>query len=317
MKFEVENLSSGQADCFFIHMENDRKDTCTILVDGNRQGQIKAMSTIVAKIARLEKLDYIVVTHVDNDHLGGILSLFQIYNTTSVIRNQLKDTIIIYNFVSYGEISYKQAEIFDGLLHDRKVIKSFSNQYENRASMLKLLPLPVGKILYSSRRNENNAYLIFLGPDRAGANEVACDYQRCKLTGASSDEVIVNKNSITFLLEFAGKRVLFLGDAYLADVDETLDLIERPGKPLEISLIKVPHHGAKDNNTQIGEFAQKHQCGKFIITAGAAWDKKHPAAEIVEQLYRIKADIYTEVDLSMIDSNYKYIHKTDRRISIL
>lgn len=317
MKFEVENLSCGQADCFLINIENYLGDTCTILVDGNRQGKANLLNTIVPRISNMEKLDYIVVTHVDNDHLGGILSLFQFNADTSSIQRQLKDTIIIYNFVSQGEISYRQARSLEELLHGRRVINSFSIDYDNRNSMLKLLHPTRRNILKSTKEREKNAYLTFLGPDKAGANAVARDYQRCKLTGASSNEEIINKNSITFLLEFAGKRMLFLGDAYLTDTVEVISNIEGTGAPLKITLIKVAHHGAKDNNALIGEFAQKHQCRKFIITGSVDWNKKHPAKEVLEQLYPLKPEIYTDVNLLTIDTKYYNMQKTEKIINIL
>lgn len=312
MKFTIENLSSGQADCFLINLENDLYDKCTILVDGNREGsKTVSFMAMVNRIASLEKLDYIVITHVDNDHLGGILSLFKKEpGITPDISQQLKDTIIIYNYVAHGEISYKQARILENLIHDRKVINSFSQKYENNRSMLKFLPLSIRKILEFTPQREQNAYFTFLGPNNAGANAVMMDYNRCYWEGSTPNSELINKNSITFLLEFAGKRVLFSGDAFLSDVETALCNIEDPKNPLKIDLIKIPHHGAKDNNSAIGYFSKKHKCIHFLLTAKTPRAKDHPDEIVIQQLYLNNprdTKIYTELDLTCINTKYKYI----------
>ena len=318
MIFTIENLSCGQADCFLIYLENDLYDKCTILVDGNREGsKTVAFRTMVNKNASLESLDYIVVTHVDNDHLGGILSLFKKEpGMTPDISKQLKDTIIIYNYVAQGDISYKQAGILEDLIHGRKVINSFSQKYENNHSMLKFLPLSIRRILEFTPQRKQNAYFTFLGPNKAGADSVVMDYNHWYLRGGKQNSELINKNSITFLLEFAGKRVLFLGDALLSDVETALYNIEDPKNPLKIDLIKIPHHGAKENNFSIGNFSKKHQCTHFILTAKTPWNKDHPADNVIGQLYQNNprgTKIYTELDLTCIDMKYKYISENNAK----
>ncbi|MDE7021509.1 MAG: MBL fold metallo-hydrolase, partial [Lachnospiraceae bacterium] len=91
MIFKIKNLSDNQADCFIIILEHkDRK--ISILVDGNREG-MKSCQMLHEEISKLEQLDYIVVSHIDNDHLGGILK----YLESGIGKEKLSQTKIIYN----------------------------------------------------------------------------------------------------------------------------------------------------------------------------------------------------------------------------
>lgn len=70
VQFKIKNLSVEQADCFLILLENIKVDSCNILVDGNREGKNSVSFLNMKKeIEKLNKLDYIIVTHVDNDHI--------------------------------------------------------------------------------------------------------------------------------------------------------------------------------------------------------------------------------------------------------
>lgn len=322
MEFIVENLSCGQADCFLISLENELGDTCTILVDGNRQGKkSRSLENIIARIEKLDKLDYIIVTHVDNDHLGGILSLFQYFKKDRKdIAQKLEETIIVYNCISQGLISYRQAREFERLICDRKVIGSYCNRYDNSGSMLKLLQVPLRKILSITAEKNRNAYLTFLGPNRAGVNAVANDYLQYYDDGTKPDAVLINKNSIAFLLEFGGKKVLFTGDAFLTDVQNLLLSIEDEHNPIKIDLMKIPHHGAEKYNVGIGEFVRKHQCTQIILTAAETWDNKHPAESVMKELSSALSGagrIYTEADLTQIKDEYGRLQNGDSKIIIV
>jgi beta-lactamase superfamily II metal-dependent hydrolase len=300
VQFKIKNLSVEQADCFLILLENIKGDSCNILVDGNREGKNSvSIQNMKKEIDKLNKLDYIIVTHVDNDHIGGILSLIQEYSTRKC--NQLLDTTIIYNFITKDTISYSQAKTFEDLVNDRQVIQSFKETYEKKHCLLKIFNISERRIattIYVNR--DKNAYLTFITPDKTGIDAVIKDYKAIKnKIKTTPNGSLINKNSISFLLEFGGSSILFLGDTYWKDVEPIVDSI----KNLEnINLIKVPHHGAGKNNEGIVEWSSKMHCKKFIITGKDNWDKKHPDEKFMEELnevYGKNVEIYSKTDLQI------------------
>ncbi|WBW98848.1 ComEC/Rec2 family competence protein [Oceanirhabdus sp. W0125-5] len=325
MKFEIELLSKGQADCFLVMIANDQGDECNILIDGNREGKKSdSFKKIVERIAKLEKLDCIVVTHIDNDHLGGILSLFDCSKgAASCINKQLKECIIVYNNVTKKFISYKQAERFEKLIRTKKVINSFSHKYQNGDRMLHFLSKDKRRIFLYDESKERNVYVTFLNPDKAGAREVNNDYKKYKYEGKKGNAKLINKNSIVLIIEYQGKSVLFTGDAYSGKIENAIEELRKNELPYpinKIDIIKVPHHGAEEYNENLASFSEKVECDKLIITGRSIWDKKHPSKELLEKLYKSlssKLEIYTEVELGSIDPKFKGIQSDSKKIKLL
>ncbi len=64
------------------------------------------------------------------------------------------------------------------------------------------------------------------------------------------DRSPTNGSSITFLIEFAGKKLLFLGDAIPSQVEDQLKKVLVDSEfPLHVDVLKVAHHGAWSNNS--------------------------------------------------------------------
>ena len=91
------------------------------------------------------------------------------------------------------------------------------------------------------------------------------------------DESIVNRSSISFILEHNNKKYLFLGDAV---IDETvLKNIENVvGSKYHFSAIKLPHHGSRYNITH--DFIRRYTADEYFCLTNS---KKygHPDLEVL------------------------------------
>lgn len=77
-EYRITMLDSAEGDCFFLEFCFDSMDY-TILMD---TGPGKCWSTSLKPlldqlIAKKEKINVLVITHIDNDHIGGAIRLFQ------------------------------------------------------------------------------------------------------------------------------------------------------------------------------------------------------------------------------------------------
>lgn len=287
MVVRIKNLSEGQADCFLIIIENNSRQI-SILLDGNRES-ISNSQNLEKEISSLNALDYIIVTHIDNDHIGGILKLLE----TGGCKEKLAETKIIYNFVTQRNISFKQADRFEKIIKGRRVIKSYTNNYESD-DFLFFLTKEDRKIC-NDIESSKKAFITFLSPTMENANKVWENFA----CGQDEKAELINENSIVFMLEAGGKRAIFAGDANWNLIEENIKEIF-DGKRYTVDLIKIPHHGADHNNIGLENFVKSHKCNKLIITGKEIWDNEHPNIELIKELRDIgesSLEIYSKINL--------------------
>lgn len=302
---KIRNVGTSHGDCFFIEIKNDI-NKIIIMVDG-RKGDRRSFDEIKNVILEYGSINYLIVTHIDNDHINGILKIYNLPRTDPV-RQAFSDTTILYNYVTKPVISYTQAQEFEKLIKDNAVVSTIKEYYYKYSS-------PCLKILSAERRKrldpreqedfKNYAVLTFLNPRKEGVEQVYKDYM--KHPNASTAN-IVNKNSIVFMLEYGEHIALFTGDCYLQNITDEIDQLKNMqgkgvGEYRKIDMIKMPHHGSEENNEGLAEFARNHKTREFFLTSKEKWEKNLPSKKILMELNAIADDknqivIHTHTDLS-------------------
>ena len=89
------------------------------------------------------------------------------------------------------------------------------------------------------------------------------------------DKAVGNGSSISFILEWDDKKVLFLGDAHAEDVVDSIKKIYGEKGPFFFDAVKVSHHGSFNNNGP--ELYSIIDSDKFLFsTNGRHPSHKHP-----------------------------------------
>lgn len=256
----INNLSNGQDDFFLIEIKREEKRSINIVIDGGNSG--KKCYDMFDKLS-VEHIDYIVLTHIDNDHIQGLL---KILNNNI---DKYKDFIIVYNKFTEGMISYKQAEKFENLIGSHEIIVSYKDYQQSRGEIIFLSVEQRKKLQHTN----DEIIITFLSPTKDKVKNLYNYYRYYKNKGGlkSDNSEIINRSSIMFLLEYKETSVLMTGDGYISDImpyinelvgDKTLHSIKK------LELIKIPHHGSKSNNLDLEQLLEKIKCDKFIITNG-------------------------------------------------
>lgn len=300
---KIRNVGTNHGDCFFIEVESGINKSI-IMVDG-RKGDQKSFNEIKEVILEYESINYLIVTHIDNDHINGILKIYNL-SKTDPVRQAFLNTIILYNYVTKPVISYSQAQEFEKLIQDNVVVSTVNKYYYQYYS-------PCLKILSATQRKdmdpreqedfENYAVLTLLNPHKEGVEQVCKDYIKHPKESTAD---LVNRNSIVFMLEYGKHIALFTGDCYMqniVDEIEQLKNMKEAGNYRKIDMIKMPHHGSKENNEGLAEFARNHGTREFIVTSKEKWEKDLPSKKILMELDDIADGInqivlHTHTDLS-------------------
>ncbi|MFD2562357.1 ComEC/Rec2 family competence protein [Aquimarina rubra] len=96
------------------------------------------------------------------------------------------------------------------------------------------------------------------------------------------DNSPTNGSSIIFLLEYGGKKMLFLGDAIPSQVEEQLKkLTPEDQLPIQIDALKVSHHGAwKNNSPELIKMIQ----AKYYLFSSNGRRHRHPNFETIASI---------------------------------
>lgn len=283
-KFKVKNVGSDHGDCFFIEIQNSIWKSI-IMVDG-RCGKKASLNEISDVVLEYGHIDYLVITHVDQDHLLGMKKLFE-REVTDPVRKAFEKAVILYNYVTKPVVSYRQAKEFEELILDNCVISTVLKNYTPYSSpCLKIISSKMRRNL-DPREQREYAVMTLLHPKREGIEEVYRDYMNWELNKHYSvNSPLINKHSIVFMLEYAEKCILFTGDCEMEEIIEEVDRLKNMSQKgyRKIDLIKISHHGAYHNNNGLPTFASNHECSQYFVTGREAWDGNHPSKKLLEEI---------------------------------
>lgn len=314
--FNIEMLPARHGDCLWVEY-GEKDDVYRMLIDG---GPVSTFDSIQARLDQVpmgqREFELIVLTHVDADHVEGLVRLFVEAPLPFAVDDvwfngwrQMKD--------SHGLLGALQGEFLSSLL-----VRRVPNAWNASAPpwvVPKKGTLPVYTLEESGMR------LTLLSPDPARlvkmskAWEAAIDkagimpgdldaawkllaekkkfLPKKGLLGTAPDldtllkkqflpdQAVPNGSSIAFLAEYGDKSALFLGDAspdvVAASIRRLCD--ERGVDRLEVDAVKVAHHGSK-NNTSVALLKLIHSPRYLISTNGDQFE--HPDKECLARIVK-------------------------------
>lgn len=279
-------IDAGVGDCILLHIvDQDIK----ILIDsgpGRGRGRVNVQKALSKILKDNNKIDLAVLTHNDDDHIGGFSSLIK--------NGKIKIDTFIVNHSDYinslfpvddNKRSLKQdKKLQDDILKHQIKVESFYSEVDS-------------KTLRSF--SYNNMQFDFLSPDKAKLEkyngvierEKQKDQKRSRdenydISQQEFNEIIddlrtqddfkednrpANGTSLAFRLQIGSKRFLFLGDAHPSLVSKELEKLDSN----EFDLCKLSHHGGEKNTSQ--EFLSKFRCRNFLICSDGNNNHGHPS----------------------------------------
>lgn len=299
---KIKSFEIGQADCFLIRI-SDKDKYFNLMVDCGQVGMAESLCTDLGE----QRLNGIVATHIDNDHIKGIVEFLEDPLTNDLFKNPF----IIYNKYDESLISYatgrKLLEEISKRFSQKLLIKSYARNYNRENKIIerkrnKDNELPV-KILSKNQRillnktaiDSDVVHITILSPDIYTLRSFMRKWSTLK-----TDSELINKSSVTFLLEYNGKSIVMLGDAITKD---TLEEIKKINGIKKIDYTKLSHHGAEISNAGIEEFVTIYSCKKFGVTISKNQngEKLHPNRKILTILKDRGCSIYTSTDYECVD----------------
>lgn len=214
--------------------------------------------------ANKERIDLLILTHTDNDHIKGCTRYLQ------SLGEKIIDRVWMNGFreganLGIQEHTAKQASVLSGLLNKNgiAVIHPVSEGYRWDIHGVKL------EVIGPTAKELEAAAEAMPCPGICGHAQAA---YWGNIKDASDiykpDTSPTNRSSIIFTVEFEGKKLLFTGDSPSESLERAISR-HCPHDTFEV--VKLPHHGSPRNVSR--ELIRKLHADKFIISSNKRIDK--------------------------------------------
>lgn len=205
--FKMYVVDVGQGDSIYIEFSDNKN----MLIDCGKGKEVDKLGSFLND-KKVEKIDYLVYTHADEDHIGGGDYVFENYQINVLYRPKMLSS----------EESSTYGNPLDYNVHDTKA-------YNN--AIISAYEEPNCEIRYS-----------FKGESIVGADYVVKFLSPCQ---DSYDDP--NNYSAVMMIEVNNKKVLLTGDAE-KNVEDALIL--EYNDYLDADVLKVGHHGSNTSSSR-------------------------------------------------------------------
>ncbi|WP_156308931.1 ComEC/Rec2 family competence protein [Sphingobacterium endophyticum] len=319
-------LKASEGDCFFVRDIDDEGNETLILIDGGTARTYQTAIKTFIDNQNIKKIDLVVLTHSDGDHIQGLVSFFSSELIKSInikeywanCKDQLK-------LDKVPKISFAQVDSFNN-----EIIKNESSSVHNKWKdnilfQSDIINIKIGSVdilVLSPSEWECKIYKEKWNASIENISVPASNVSTSQLEKGSIEELgkqefspqktlendFVNASSIAFLLRTSKMSILFLADSRPEVIIKTLSELGYSDKNrLCVDFVKISHHGSK-NNTSIG-LLNMIKCKNFIIsTHGGVGKSKHPDREVIARILSRNKDegeetnLYFNYPLSEIES---------------
>jgi hypothetical protein len=307
--FKITFLPARFGDAIWLEYGNEASPH-NILIDGGTSGTRRQIASILQKTPQQPHLDLLVITHIDRDHLEGVLGLLE-QDSPGFTAEEVW-------FNAFRHLPEDPDEVvFSPMQAERLTVRLDALEWgwnrsfgENavclpRQGLLEPITLaggmkitllsPTSEALFRLRsdwedeiRQANLRQGVVKPPNDEAAPEEEVSFEipalpDLEVLAASpfqEDTSTANHSSISFLAEYDGKRALFAADAPAPGILASLERLS-PGRPLNLDLLKVSHHGSRYTTSL--DLIQKLNCHRYVIsTNGSIF--KHPDQEAIARL---------------------------------
>ncbi len=292
-------VQAEYGDCFILEF-GTRKRRRYGLIDGGPKGVYK--NHLRAELQAISKsgghLDLAVLSHIDDDHVKGLLDLMGELIAEEKQGSPPTITIDTLWHNTFSQMVGKDIQnrlttlaLSRNVPEDRLILPPRTEGITDRN-------IPEGDELTRDAASLgipiNNSFqpgqpicldddvkpavfgrlqLLILGPTRANLDNLRKDWlawletQGTRDLEAPSDQTIPNLSSIMFLAKAGKKTILFTGDGRSDDLIEGLrraNLLDAQGK-LHVNILKLPHHGSARNVSK--DFFEIVTADCYVISA--------------------------------------------------
>lgn len=251
-----------------------------------------------------ESIDLWVISHIHDDHIGGVMKYIK-----AVEEKDIEDITKVWFYNSPRQYSFSSKERDNGisqamsigqgdrlykfLKRNDKLLKEdvttdLETQFLGKLKIHILSPTPSvieelrGKYTNKTpiQNNEADEVSFASAVSESDYNKPIEEFQ---LNDFNEDKSIENKSSISILIEYQNKKILWLSDSHPSIVGESL--VQKGysiKQPVVCDCVILSHHASKGNNNSA--LFDIIRCNKYIISSNGDNKYSLPNKEVLARL---------------------------------
>ncbi|MCF6129326.1 MBL fold metallo-hydrolase [Flavobacterium sp. AS60] len=297
-------LKAFKGDSILITYEDSKSRKRNILIDGGtgptyyesksrKKGELNDVIDLIKEID--EKIDLLILTHIDDDHIGGILKWFSTdkeahelitniwFNSGKTIANyfeseennelEIDSEIFGDNYTGIGQSKTFETYIEDNNIWEKKIIlKGCKVEIDNiQIEILSPTKEKLYKLLKEFKRPKHDYFSSAGDSDwNIALSELINDEKRNDFS-FDEDKSVANGSSIAFILTYEERKFIFLADSHPSVIIEALnDLGYSKENPIISELLKISHHASSRNTNR--ELLEIIETKNYVISSDGTCD---------------------------------------------
>ncbi|CAH7022118.1 Metallo-beta-lactamase family protein [Vibrio coralliirubri] len=296
MGVSVKVLEANHGDCILVSQDSD-SGSVNILIDGGTSTTFKygarhrykgALCQVLDVLkSKGQKIDLAVLTHIDDDHIDGLIKAFEApgylselvesiwFNSSRLITQHFQVPEIPENNIlltdDSPQTSVRQGKELETLISDigcNRAPLIMAGQVHT-VGPFKMTILSPGRAQLE-RLLHKWPYEVEPGLTTAHGNDYHLSLEDIWTQDEfESDPSVYNGSSIAFCLEVENTKMLFLGDAHDQVVVENLRKLGfTETNKLNVEIVKISHHGSQFNTSS--NFLSLIQASRYVISTNGS-----------------------------------------------
>jgi beta-lactamase superfamily II metal-dependent hydrolase len=301
--FTIHMLDAAHGDCLWIEYGDPDRPRRILIDTGPAATYTGSLKHRIAEVVAAEGqcvFELFVVTHVDDDHIGGALRFLD-----EMAVNRVKIREVWFN--GYHHLSNSVPDVLGAMQGEqlteliRRTGLPWNRRFQQRAVMvpeegplrtvtvggmkLTVLSPTLERLKALEPAWEKTIRAAGLVPGKAFRSRetvlakgfLGDDIEDLAASRFREDRTLPNGTSIAFLAEFEGTRVLFAADAHPRVLLQSLARAPFKGVAQAVDAFKLSHHGSAKNTSR--ELLEAFPSARYLVsTTGARFEHPDPPA---------------------------------------
>lgn len=293
---KVHFINVGQGDCTFIEFPDGQ----TCIIDGGAESYGMDVVRYIQDLG-YEQIDYMIATHSDSDHIGGLLAVLVNFEVKTIFRPFVQSSyssiggdlaLAGFSDVDMENLNPENVLTESSLSYAKFIDFAYKETYNGKLSEIVFLS---DRAINDLFQNKNTMFsLQVISPFADTENVIDFPNVRATGYGLQNLELYADANKISAVVIYSlmdtnniDNKIKFMFCADMpSEIEETL--VERASKEegfkdrvSNIDCLKVAHHGSDESSS--AKFLELTQPKVAVISVGEN-DYGHPNVETLERL---------------------------------